>query len=91
MNWVDESDVSEIAMGRHAAAELNAMTVGQADKEWMHRPDTEPDVPDDIFEPLSRLVEPTYDRTAAERSKRRAHARRSLKKVQGRTGYTAST
>jgi hypothetical protein len=74
MNWIDRSDEASVPMKRRAAAELNAFTVAQADKEWMHRPGSEPEMADDIFSPLSRLVDPSYDRAAAERSARRAHA-----------------
>jgi hypothetical protein len=36
-----------------AAAELNAFTATQAEKEWMHRPSSEPEVADDVFSALS--------------------------------------
>ena len=85
MNWIDLSDVVGVEMGPQAATELNAFTIGQADQEWMHRPGAEPEVPDGIFSPLSRLIDPTYDRAVAERSVRRAHAKETLGRVQGRT------
>lgn len=74
MNWIDRSDEVDVRMKRWAAAELNAFTIGQAEKEWMHRPGTEPEIADDVFLPLSRLVDPSYDRPVAEHSVRRAHA-----------------
>lgn len=74
MNWIDRSDEVGILMKRRAAVELNAFTVAQADTEWMHRPGSEPEIADDIFSPLSRFVDPSYDRRAAARSARRAHA-----------------
>jgi Protein of unknown function (DUF4238) len=74
MNWIDRSDETDAPMARHAAAELNAFTVAQADREWMHQPGSEPKIAQGIFAPLSRLVDPSYDRAAAERSVRRAHA-----------------
>lgn len=74
MNWIDRSDEVGVPMKRWAAAELNAFTVSQAEKEWMHRPGSEPEVADDVFLPFSRLVDPTYDRAVAERSARRARA-----------------
>jgi hypothetical protein len=74
MNWIDRSDETGIPMKRRAAGELNAFTVAQADKEWMHQPGSEPEIADDIFSPLSRLVDASYDRAAAKRSARRAHA-----------------
>jgi hypothetical protein len=75
MNWMDHSDENGMAMKRRAAAELNAFTVAQAQGEWMHRPGPEPEIVDDIFAPLSRLIDPAHDRAAAERA-RRAHAQR---------------
>lgn len=85
MNWIDRSDEVGIPMKRRAAAELNAFTIGQADKEWMHRPGTEPEIADDIFSPLSRLVDPSYDRAAAQDSARRAHADRFNERAKKRT------
>lgn len=81
MNWIDRSDEVGIPMARHAAAELNAFTVAQADKEWMHQPGREPKIAEGIFAPLSRLVDPSYDRDAAERSVRRAHAEKFRKRA----------
>jgi hypothetical protein len=75
MNWIDRSDEVGIPMKRRAAGELNAFTVGQTDREWMHKAGEEPEVSDDVFLPLSRLVDFSYGRAAAERSLRRAHAR----------------
>ncbi len=74
MNWIDHSDETGVSMKRRAAAELNAFSVAQADKEWMHQPGSEPEIADDVFSPLSRLIDPSYDRSVAERSARRAHA-----------------
>lgn len=74
MNWIDRSDEVGVAMKRRAAAELNAFTAAQAEKEWMHKPGSEPEIADDFFFPLSRLIDPAYDRFVAERSVRRAHA-----------------
>jgi hypothetical protein len=77
MNWIDRSDEVGVPMKRRAAAEMNAFTIAQAHEEWMHRPGSEPEVADDVFSPLSRLIEPAYDRAAAERSLRRAYAQKS--------------
>lgn len=76
MNWIDRSDEVGVPMKCRAAAELNAFTIAQAQGEWMHRPGTEPEMVDDVFSPLSRLIDPAYDRAAAERSVRRAHAQK---------------
>jgi uncharacterized protein DUF4238 len=84
MDWVDRSDQHEITFEISAASEFNAFTVAQADREWMHRPGAEPDVADGMFEPLSRILEPAYDRSALLRSARRSRAQQFLASVQGR-------
>lgn len=84
MNWIDRSDEIGISMKSRTAAEINAFTVAQADKEWMHRPGDEPEIANDIFAPLSRLVDPFYGRAAAERSARRAHATKFYERARKR-------
>lgn len=84
MNWIDRDDEVGMPMKRWAAAELNAFTVAQAEKEWMHQPGSEPEIADDVFSPLSRLIDPTYDRAVAEQSARRAHAEAFNKRSRAR-------
>lgn len=84
MDWVDRSDQDDISLEMSAASEVNAFTVAQADREWTHRPGAEPEVADGTLEPLSRFVEPAYDRSALHRSVRRATAQAFLTSVQGR-------
>lgn len=84
MDWVDRPDQRDISLGRSAAAELNASTVAQADREWMHRPGVEPEIASGPLEPVSRVLEPAYDRDALLRSARRSRAQQFLASVQGR-------
>jgi Protein of unknown function (DUF4238) len=84
MTWVDRSDEANVRLGPLAAGELNAFTIGQADRQWMHRPGLEPAVPGGIFDPLSRLVEHSYDRRIALRSARRATATQFVERVKDR-------
>lgn len=84
MTWVDRSDDTHVSLGAEAAAELNAFTVAQADRQWMHIPSNEPDVPKGVFEPISRLVEPSYDRAAMLTSARRAAGQRFVERVKNR-------
>jgi hypothetical protein len=84
LNWVDRSDPIDAALDPSAAAELNALTVAQADRQWMHRPGDEPELADGPLRPLSRLVEPAYDRSAMLRAARRAGAEQFLARVQDR-------
>ena len=51
----------------------------------MHAPGCEPEVPDDIFAPLSRFIDPDYDREAALRSPRRLRAQKGFHRVRSRT------
>lgn len=84
MDWADRPDQHDISLSHSAAAELNAFTVAQADREWMHRPGAEPEIASGTLEPLSGLIEPKYDREAMLRSARRARAQQFLASVQGR-------
>ncbi len=84
MNWIDRSDEAPVPLKPLAAGEPNAFTVAQADRQWMHQPDIEPDVPTGIFAPLSRLVEPSYDRSVLLRSARRVTAQQFLERVKDR-------
>lgn len=84
MNWIDRSDEVGVSMKRRAAGELNAFTVAQAEREWMHQPGIEPEIADDLFLPLSRHLDPSYDRAAAERSLRREHAAKFNKRASKR-------
>jgi hypothetical protein len=85
MNWNDLPDLGNVSMGRYAAADLNAFTVGQADEEWMHAPGLEPEIPDDIFAPLSRLIDPNYDQAVALHSPRRLRAQKGFDRIRSRT------
>jgi hypothetical protein len=84
MNWVDRSDEIGVRIDPRAAGELNAFTVSQADRQWMHRPGTTPEVPQGEFRPLSRLLSPRYDVPGMLRSARRVRAQRFIERVQNR-------
>jgi hypothetical protein len=84
MNWVDRSDQVDVALRPRAAAELNAFTIAQADRQWMHQPRSPPDVPTGPFLPLSRLVDPDYDQSVMSSSARRGRAAEFLNRVRRR-------
>jgi hypothetical protein len=84
MDWIDRSDQHNISLEMSAASEFNAFTVAQADREWMHRPGDEPEIATGTLEPLSRLVEPSYDRSTLQSSARRARAQQFLANFQDR-------
>lgn len=85
MNWIDDSDLNAVGMDREAAAELNAFTIGQAEREWMHTPGAEPEVAEGVFAPISRRVDPAYSQLAARDSVRRKFALDSFEKARNRT------
>jgi len=84
MNWLDLSDAVGIQMPASAAAELNAFTISQAEKEWMHQPGSEPEVGKGVFKPLSRLIDSSYGKQTVVGSTRHALAAQFFKRVQGR-------
>lgn len=81
MNWIDRSDVTGLVLRPTIAAELNAFTVSQADRQWMHQPGNEPERNTAATTPISRFLASDYDRTSASRSDRRARAQRFLRRV----------
>lgn len=84
MSWVDLDDEIGRRLGPLAAGELNAFTISQADRQWMHQPDYEPDVPTGVFAPFSRLLESGYDLARVLRSSRRATAQSFVARVADR-------
>jgi Protein of unknown function (DUF4238) len=84
MNWVDRSDRVGDRLDNAAAAEINAFTVAQADRQWMHQPGREPEISRGTFSPISRLLEPAYDPSTMLRSARRRAANNFLDSVSDR-------
>jgi hypothetical protein len=85
MTWVDLPDPATPArMSRRVAAEFNAFTVGQADRQWMHRPGDEPPLAKGSMLPLSRSYERGYSTELVLASQRRLAAQQFLQRVQGR-------
>ena len=84
MTWINLSDENDVRLGPRAAGELNALTVVQAERQWMHRLGSEPPVQEGALAPLSRLVAPGYDRRTALRSARRARAGQLIERVKHR-------
>jgi hypothetical protein len=92
MTWADRHDASQPVLGTPSqAAELNAFTVSQAERQWMHRPGAEPTIATGRFDPLACQLDPTYNAVAAISSKRlkaaegylrRTHKKRFLSKVE---------
>jgi hypothetical protein len=84
MNWIDRSDEVGVNMPASVAAELNAFTISQAEKEWMHQPGNEPEVARGVLRPLSRLVDASYGKQTVLGSARHARAAHFVEWAQGR-------
>jgi hypothetical protein len=85
MTWADEPDDQQpgSAEPRHAA-ELNAFTISQAERQWMHQPGMALPVASGTMAPLSREFEIAYTIVAAEASLRRRAAARYLRRVRNK-------
>jgi Protein of unknown function (DUF4238) len=84
MNWIDQEDDDSMEATPTIAAEFNAFTVAQAEKEWMHRPGREPTIPWRSFSPLSRLIQTGYGRDYVLRTRRFAAAKQFAASVSHR-------
>lgn len=84
MNWIDLDDVVGVQASSTAAAEVNAFTIGQCEKEWMHQVGSEPGVAQGTLKPLSRLIDPSYGKQAVTTSLRHALAGKFFKEILGR-------
>jgi hypothetical protein len=58
MNWIDLDDEVGVQMSPPAAGELNAFTVAQAERDWMHQIGQEPEVLKGIFRPPNSADRP---------------------------------
>ena len=86
MTWADEPDpLQTVAADGRFAGELNAFTIAQADRQWMHRLGAEPPIAAGTFAPLSRAFESGYAAPSLESSRRRAQATRYLHRVRRKT------
>jgi len=82
MTWQDVPDTgTPVAADVRLAGELNAFVVGQADRQWMHRPGAEPVILPGQFGPLYRSFELGYSALSMSGSRRRAHAANFLERV----------
>jgi hypothetical protein len=76
MTWEDLDDTgARLSTATALAGDTNSLVIAQADRQWMHRPGTEPPVSKRLLRPISRELNPPYDHPVAERSIRRAQQR----------------
>jgi hypothetical protein len=85
MTWADLPDrVEPVEAPAPYAAEMNALVIAQADKQWMHRLGSEPPVAHGPIRPLSRAFENRYTVDAVRASRRRATTAQYLHRVRNR-------
>jgi Protein of unknown function (DUF4238) len=83
MAWFDQGD-GRARDGRTGQAKaLNAFTIAQADRQWMHLPGHSPAVRQGRFNPLSPQVNRGYTAQSAQRSWRRTEAARLADRRRG--------
>jgi hypothetical protein len=82
MTWLDDEDQPEVVRGtRELAANLNAFTVAQAERQWFHRPGRVSPRESGQLLPLSSSLLERYDSRAAERSGRRRVISQKVKEM----------
>jgi len=88
MTWEDAQDAAEPMPGTaEIAANINAFTIGNADRQWMHKPGAAPPIATGYLDPISPMLIEGYGPTAAEASKVRDAV---AENVQPRLGETFS-
>jgi hypothetical protein len=86
MTWADVPDASRaVSADARYASEINAFTIAQAERQWMHKLGHEPPVGSGTFAPLTRSFEPGYTPAIALQSRRRTTAARYLHRVRNRS------
>lgn len=89
MSWLfDEDTAAPIKAVRHHAANFNAFTVAQAERQWFHMPGTSPPVGTGRLLPLAPQLLSGYSAAAAESSPRRVQ---TAERIQPRIGSSDLT
>jgi hypothetical protein len=79
MTWLDKEDLpSPITGSREMAANLNAFTIEQAERQWFHSPARVPPIASGQLLPLSPTLFHGYGPQAAQSSARRAEIQRGM-------------
>lgn len=85
MTWANAPDDDfGVSADLADAGQLNALTIAQADRQWMHQLGDEPPVAQGPLAPLSHHYEPGYSASTAQTSPRRAAAARFLQRVRNK-------
>jgi hypothetical protein len=83
-NWVDLPDPAPETSTAAFAAQANALTVGQAERQWMHQPAATPPAAIGPFRTMTSQRVGAYDDKFVRGSVRRAFAARELDNNRGR-------
>jgi hypothetical protein len=83
MAWFDQGDGPTRDGRKGQAKALNAFTIAQADRQWMHLPGHPPALRQGRFKPLSPQVNRGYTPQLAQRSRRRTEAVRLADRRRG--------
>jgi Protein of unknown function (DUF4238) len=88
--WADARDPAPRRMPTRVAAELNAFTISQRDRDWMHSPKAEPPIASGLFLPLSTRAVPGYSIETMRASRRRQLVTRDVTSAPGLLTLTDS-
>lgn len=90
MTWQEPPDHAQILRGsEEIAANFNAFTIANADRQWMHRPGSPPPVADGYLDPVSKELIDGYSADEAKRSKVQDQVRELLERKQGQDIHEA--
>lgn len=90
MTWLDLPDSTTATSGDEAiAGTVNALVIGQADRQWMHQLPDEPPVASGRLVPVSQQLGGAYSVAQARDSTRRAHADRYIRKTRDKKFLTS--
>lgn len=90
MTWQEPPDYGHIVRGsEQIAGNLNAFTIANADRQWMHRPGIPPPVADGFLDPVSKELIDGYGAAEAKGSKVREQVTELLERKQGQDIHEA--
>jgi Protein of unknown function (DUF4238) len=90
MTWQESPDHVQIFQGsEELAANLNAFTIANADRQWMYMPGTEVPIADGFLDPVSKELITGYGASEVERSEVREQVTELLVRKQGQDIHEA--
>jgi hypothetical protein len=90
MTWQDLPDAAEVVVGSEKiAANINAFTIANAERQWMHIPGSSVPISEGYLDPISPDLIPGYGRTEAEASDIRQRVTDSVQQKLGQEIHDA--